>query len=80
MNNFIAQCLCKNFEERPTASELLKHDFVHFVPSDPKMASLYAEAMQFVFTPNTYILVCVQYYVVAEKIDGLDGYLQKYKL
>lgn len=37
MNNFIALCLTKNFEERPGANELLKHEFVHFVPADPKM-------------------------------------------
>lgn len=82
MNNFIAQCLNKNFEERPTASELLKHDFIHFVPSDPKMASLYAEAVQFIHFKHIYA-VCIQndnYTIVAEKIDGPDGHLPKCKL
>jgi myosin-3 len=36
-NGFIASCLVKDFEQRPTSFDMLAHEFVRFVPRDPRV-------------------------------------------
>lgn len=35
-NDFISECLVKDFEQRPTAKELLQHPFIKAVPNNPE--------------------------------------------
>ncbi|XP_063883342.1 myosin-IIIb-like isoform X3 [Scylla paramamosain] len=36
LNDFISECLVKDFEQRPTAKELLQHPFIKAVPHNPE--------------------------------------------
>ena len=36
LNDFISECLVKDFEQRPTARELLQHPFIKAVPHNPE--------------------------------------------
>lgn len=40
-NDFISECLVKDFEQRPTAKELLQHPFIKAVPNNPEEVSGY---------------------------------------